>query len=187
MFNKKVFCSLAGRGLACHIFEEKGWKCVRLLMTSLPHLRSLRFWVPFESTNGPRGLGKGLATLPMQPQSISIRLSLGFWLTKCSPEADLLENHTWPKRSGQGAASMPTSTPTWGAFLYIAKFPPSSLSLCLPNKTCVCQTKVFWFFSFLPCRARAVRLMVGVDAQNRFKQIWRGALFYGGGRCPKQT
>ena len=34
----------------------------KLLMTSLPHLKNLHFWVSFREHKEPRGLGKGVAT-----------------------------------------------------------------------------------------------------------------------------
>ena len=153
------------------MFEEKGWKCVRLLMTSLPHLKSLRFWVPFESTTGPRGLGKGLATLPMQPQSISIRLSLGLGSQNAALRPTCWKTTLDPRGVDKGRPVCQHLPPIGGHFCTLPNFHlPLSPCVC-QTKVCVCQTKVFWFFSFLPCRARAVRLMVGVDAQNRFKQI----------------
>ena len=135
MFNKKVFCSLAGRGLACHIFEEKGWKCVRLLMTSLPHLKSLRFCVPFESTTGPRGLGKGLATLPMQPQSISIRLSLGLGSQNAALRPTCWKTTLDPRGVDKGRPVCQHLPPIGGHFCTLPNFH-------LPLSPCVCQTRV---------------------------------------------
>ena len=149
MFNKKVFCSLAGRGLACHIFEENGWKCVRLLMTSLPHLKSLRFCVPFESTTGPRGLGKGLATLPMQPQSISIRLSLGLGSQNAALRPTCWKTTFDPRGVDKGQPVYQHLPPIGGHFCTLPNFTSFSLlkyrmsELCLLSKSFL----VFWFFA----------------------------------------
>ena len=129
-------------------------------MTSLPHLKSLRFCVPFESTTGPRGLGKGLATLPMQPQSISIRLSLGLGSQNAALRPTCWKTTLDPRGVDKGRP-------------VCQHLPPIGEHFCtLPNfhlllSPCVCQTKPVSakqkFFGFL--------VFCNVDAQNRFKQI----------------
>ena len=65
-----------------------------LLVVSLPHLYNLHFWASFRKHKKPRGLGKGgddfTDIVPKHCNKAQSRSRL----TKCSPEADLLENHT---------------------------------------------------------------------------------------------
>jgi len=83
------------------------------LMTSLPHLKNLHFWVSFRKHKEPRGLGKGVATLPIQPQSISIRLSLGLGWQNAALRSTCWKTTLDPRGMGKGRPVCQLC-PNWG-------------------------------------------------------------------------
>ena len=83
-----------------------------LLMASLPHLENLHFYASFRKPRKTEGLGQGGGDFTnTDPKHVNKAQSRSR-LRKCSPQADPLENHTCPKRYGQGATSLPAPPST---------------------------------------------------------------------------